>query len=116
VFCEVRLQAVVLGAPELAFRAGPARGFQLGELQRSLVVRLTADTSRGVILWVKCLTKTGRLVKSYSRRRPVAELWNIRPSRGSIGEGDPPSRSSTSQATFQHRVTGGRGCHGEACR
>jgi len=34
------------------------------------------------------------------RRRPVAELWNIRPSRGSIGEGDSPSRSSMSQAIF----------------
>ncbi len=27
----------------------------------------------------------------------------------------PPSRSSTSQAIFQHRVAGGRGCQGEAC-
>jgi hypothetical protein len=34
------------------------------------------------------------------RRRPVAELWNIRPSRGSVGEGDSPSRSSMSQAIF----------------
>jgi len=47
--------------------------------------------------------------------RPVAELWNIRPSRGSAGEGDSPSRSAMSQAIFQHRVAGGRGCHGEAC-
>ena len=51
-----------------------------------------------------------------SRRRPVAELWNIRPGRGSTGEGDSPSRSSTSQAIFQHRVAGGRGCQGEACQ
>ena len=34
------------------------------------------------------------------RRRPVAELWNLRPSRGSVGEGDSPSRSSMSQAIF----------------
>jgi hypothetical protein len=34
------------------------------------------------------------------RRRPVAKLWNIRPSRGSIGEGDAPSRSSVSPAIF----------------
>ena len=32
-----------------------------------------------------------------------------------FGEGDSPSRSSMSQAIFQHRVAGGRGCHGEAC-
>ena len=30
-----------------------------------------------------------RLVRKIEpRRRPVAELWNIRPSRGSIGEGE----------------------------
>jgi hypothetical protein len=38
------------------------------------------------------------------------------PARVSIGEGDSPSRSSTSQAIFQHRVAGGRGCQGEACQ
>jgi hypothetical protein len=53
--------------------------------------------------------------ESSVRRRPVAEPWNIRPSWGSIGEGDVPSRSSSSQAISQHRVAGGRGCPEEAC-
>jgi hypothetical protein len=43
-----------------------------------------------------CLTYNARLGESCSRRRPVAELWSIRPSRGSIGEGDSPSRSEVS--------------------
>src|SRR6202453_5450643 len=36
-------------------------------------------------------------------------MRNVSPSRGSIGEGDSPSRSSTPQAIFQHRVAGDEG-------
>ena len=60
--------------------------------------------------WVRRLTKTRDSGRVCSRRRPVAELWNVRPSRGSMSEGELPSRSSMSQAIFQHRVAGGRGC------
>jgi hypothetical protein len=76
--------------------------------------RLTVGTSRSHLTGEALDEDQAPQEELVSRRRPVAELWNIRPSRGSTGEGDSPSRSSMSQAIFHHRVAGGRGCRGEA--
>jgi hypothetical protein len=76
---------------------------------------VNTGTSRSVISWVKRLTKTERLRKSMSTAATGRRAVEHPPQSGSIGEGDSPSRSSMSQAIFQHRVAGGRGCHGEAC-
>jgi hypothetical protein len=45
------------------------------------------------LLGARRLTRTVRLGRIASRRRPVAKLWNVRSSRGSRGEGNSPSRS-----------------------
>src|SRR5882757_7874397 len=57
---------------------------------------------------VRRLTGPHRSRRLRPRRRPVAEPWNVRPSRGSSGEGESPSRSWMSQAVSEHRVAGGR--------
>jgi hypothetical protein len=96
-----------------ASRAGHRRGLTPGAASRPL---RTADPS-AVSLSRETLDEDRTIeVKVLLRRRPAAEPWNIRPSRGSIGEGDSPSRPSISQAIFQHRVAGGRGCLEEACQ
>jgi len=84
--------------------------------QRWVALKVVTDDARsGTRLSIGRLTRAAPAGRVVPRRRPAAELWNVRPSRGSIGEGELPSRSSMSQAISQHRVAGGRGCQGEAC-
>jgi hypothetical protein len=49
------------------------------------------------------------------RRRPVAEPWNIRPSRSSVGEGDLPSRSLKITSHLCTASLGDEGVIEEAC-
>src|SRR5580700_1157433 len=69
-------------------------------------------TSRSVTSWVQRLTKTERLRQSLFTAATGRRAVEHPPQPGSIGEGDSPSRSSMSQAIFQHRVAGDEGVKG----
>jgi NAD(P)-dependent dehydrogenase (short-subunit alcohol dehydrogenase family) len=73
-------------------------------------------TSRSVISWVQCLTKTERLGKSlFTAATGRRAVEHRAPVRFPLAKGIRPLGRQCHGPSSRHRVAGGRGCQGEAC-